>query len=180
MAHRSGAVSGYSFSLIARVGDEVGADTYRDTWAKIFGDRLSLIPALTVAFKTYVGGLGYSIILGDSFASIATLAGAPAALRQSNTWILLLSAFVLLPLALLRDLSSLAIGSVIGTAGTLYTALFILYRLFDGSYAPAGRFHELISEAARPSFLPSSAAQPLLNAKVFVLISMLATAFLAH
>ena len=47
-----GALSGYSFSLIARVGDEVGADTYRDTWAKIFGEGTSLLPALTVAFKT--------------------------------------------------------------------------------------------------------------------------------
>ena len=30
-----GGVSGYSFNLIARVGDEVGADTYKDTWAKL-------------------------------------------------------------------------------------------------------------------------------------------------
>ena len=107
-----GAASGYSFSLIARIGDEVGADTYRDSWAKIFGSRLSIIPALTIVFKTYVGGLAYSIILGDSLASIAALAGAPAALRSSNVWICLLSAFVLLPLSLMRDLSSLAIGSV--------------------------------------------------------------------
>ena len=114
-----GGVSGYSFSLIARVGDEVGADTYKDTWSKVFGDSLSIIPALTVAFKTYVGGLSYAIILGDSFSSIATLAGAPAALRSSNTWIVLLSTLVLLPLSLMRDLSSLAIGSVIGTAGAL-------------------------------------------------------------
>uniref|UniRef100_A0A7S2IT91 Amino acid transporter transmembrane domain-containing protein n=1 Tax=Haptolina brevifila TaxID=156173 RepID=A0A7S2IT91_9EUKA len=175
-----GAVSGYTFSLIARVGDEVGADTYRDTWAKIFGERLALIPALTVAFKTYVGGLGYSIILGDSFASIATLAGAPSVLCRSNVWIMLLSAFVLLPLSLLRDLSSLAIGSVIGTAGTLYTALFIMFRLFDRSYAVGGQFSAMIGETARPLFAAPSAARPLLNPSVFVLISMLATAFLAH
>ena len=130
-----GALSGYTFSLIARVGDEVGADTYRDTWAKIFGEGTSLLPALTVAFKTYVGGLAYSIILGDLFASVAKLAGLPALLQASNTWILGLSAFVLLPLALMRDLSSLAIGSVIGTAGTLYTALFIWLRKLDGTYA---------------------------------------------
>ena len=74
-----------------------------------------------------MAGLSYSIILGDSFGSIASLAGATGVLASSNFWIVALSAFVLLPLALLRDLSSLAIGSVVGTAGTLYT----------GSHAPA-------------------------------------------
>ena len=47
-----GGLSGYTFSLIARVGDEVGADTYRDTWAKVFGEKTALLPALTVAFAT--------------------------------------------------------------------------------------------------------------------------------
>jgi sodium-coupled neutral amino acid transporter 11 len=175
-----GAASGYSFNLIARVGQEVGTDTYRDTWAKIFGTRFAIIPALTIMFKTIVGGLCYAIILGDSFAAIAALAGAPKALLSSNAWIGVLSAFVLLPLCLLRDLSSLAIGSVIGTAGTIYTALFMWKRLFDGSYAAGGRFHEAIPLAARPSFTPVSAAAPLFNARIFVLVSMLATAFLAH
>lgn len=91
----------------------------RDTWSKVFGENTSLLPALTVLFKTFVGGLSYAIILGDSFSSIATLAGLPPALARSNTWIYLLSAFVLLPLSLMRDLSSLAVGSIIGTAGTL-------------------------------------------------------------
>ncbi len=175
-----GGVSGYSFSLIARVGDEMGTDTYKDTWAKIFGSRLSIIPALTIAFKTYVGGLSYSIILGDSFASIASLVGAPTLLRSSNFWICALSAFVLLPLSLLRDLSSLAIGSVIGTAGTLYTAFFIWLRLLDGSYAAGGAFHGAIAASARPHFVAASTARPLLNPSAFVLVSMLATAFLAH
>ena len=74
-----------------------------------------------------MAGLSYSIILGDSFSSIASLTGATGVLASSNFWIIALSAFVLLPLALLRDLSSLAIGSVVGTAGTLYT----------GRHAPA-------------------------------------------
>ena len=70
--------SAYSFSLIARVGDAVGAETYKDTWSKVFGERTSFLPAATVTFKTFVGGLSYAIILGDMFASIATLGGAPA------------------------------------------------------------------------------------------------------
>ena len=175
-----GGVSLYTFILIARVGNEMGTATYKDTWAKIFGSRLSIIPALTIAFKTYFGGLSYTIILGDSFASIAALLGAPNLLRASNFWICTLSAFVLLPLTLLRDMSSLAIGSVIGTAGTLYTALFIWLRLLDGSYAAGGAFHSAIAATAQPRFLAASAARPLLNPSAFVLVSMLSTAFLAH
>ena len=109
------AISGYTFSLIARLGAEVGTESYRATWAKIFGERSALLPAATVTFKTVVGALSYAIIIGDSFSSIAKLCGAPALLCRSNAWIVIMSTFVLLPLCLLRDLSSLAIGSYLGT-----------------------------------------------------------------
>jgi len=112
-------MSGYTFSTIARVGNAVGADSYRDTWAKVFGESTAIIPAFTVTFKTLCGALAYSIIVGDSFASIGKLVGGPALLASSNFMIVLLSIFVFLPLCLMRNLSSLAIGSVIGTAGTL-------------------------------------------------------------
>ena len=78
----------------ASLGAAVGTDTYRDTWAKIYGEKTVLLPDITVVFMTAVAGLSYAIILGDSFASIAKLAGAPATLHASNNCILLLSAFV--------------------------------------------------------------------------------------
>ena len=114
-------MSGYTFSTIARVGNAVGADSYRDTWAKVFGESTAIIPAFTVTFKTLCGALAYSIIVGDSFASIGKLVGGPALLASSNFMIVLLTIFVFLPLCLMRNLSSLAIGSVIGTAGTLHS-----------------------------------------------------------
>jgi len=133
-----------------------------------------------VVFMTAVAGLAYAIIIGDSFASMAALAKAPALLCKSNTWIIMLSVFVLLPLSLLRDLSSLAIGSVIGNAGTLYTALFMCLRLIDGSYKAGGKYALAIAESARPVFMAPTAAKPLMNPAIFVLISMLSSAFLAH
>lgn len=50
-----GGISGYTFSVIGRVGEAVGADTYRDTWAKIFGEKSSILPDATVVFMTAVG-----------------------------------------------------------------------------------------------------------------------------
>ena len=71
-------MSGYTFSVIARVGNAVGASSYRDTWAKVFGESSAIIPAFTVTFKTLCGALAYAIIVGDSFASIGKLVGGPA------------------------------------------------------------------------------------------------------
>jgi len=176
----TGAVSAYTFSTIARVGAGVGANTYRDTWSKVFGEKTAFIPEATVVFMTACAGLSYSIIIGDTFASIAKLAGAPAVLASSNAWILILSVFVLLPLALLRDLSSLAVGSVIGTSGTCYTALFIFKRLLDKSYAAGGKFFGAIPKEVQPAFFAPTAAKPLINSGMFVLLSMLSSAFLAH
>ena len=72
--------------------------------------------------------------------------GAPALFCRPNPWIILMSVVVLFPLSLLRDLSALAFGSVVGNAGTLFTAMFTLFRLADGSYAPGGKFHTAIAE----------------------------------
>jgi sodium-coupled neutral amino acid transporter 11 len=124
--------------------------------------------------------LSYSIIIGDSFAAVAQLCNAPAALASSNAWIVLMSGFVLLPLSLMRDMSRLAIGSVIGTCGTLYTVLFVWLRLLDGSYFAGGRFFEMLPLAGQPAFASPTLARPLLNPGIFVLLSMLPSAFGAH
>ena len=78
-------MSGYTFSVIARVGNAVGASSYRDTWAKVFGESSAIIPAFTVTFKTLCGALAYAIIVGDSFASIGKLVGGPALLASGSS-----------------------------------------------------------------------------------------------
>ena len=174
----TGSLSAYTYSLIARVGSAVGSSTYRETWTKVFSEKTAVIPDLTVIFMTLVAGLAYSIILGDMFSGVAKLLGLPAVLTLPNVWIGLLSAVVLLPLSLMKDLSSLAVGSIVGTAGTVYTMLFIFLRLFDGSYALGGKFHTAIDATLRPSFAAAGAAKPLFNPGMFVLLSMLSSAFL--
>ncbi len=125
---------------------------------------------------TYVGALSYAIILGDSAAGMAAQLGAPPLLRLPNVWIGLLTTFVLAPLCLMRDLSSLAFGSVVGTAGTLYTAAFMTLRAFDKTYQTGGAYHTAIAEPLRPQFTPGSGP----SLSMFVLLSMLSTTFLAH
>jgi len=136
-----------------------------------------VLVSAAITFMTCAAALSYAIIIGDSFSSIATLAGAPALLQRPNPCILIASVVLLLPLSLMRDLSALAVGSVLGNLGTLFTAGFTLLRLADGSYAPGGRFHTAIAAASRPAL---KASEPALGPGVFVLVSMLATAYVAH
>ncbi len=58
----------------------------------------------------------------------------------------------LLPLCLLKDLSALAFSSIVGTFGTLFTAVVFGVRYFDRSYAPGGQFYEGLCPSARGSF----------------------------
>ena len=51
-------------------------------------------------------------------------------------------------------------------------------RAMDGSYAAGGKYHTQIAKNLQPSF--AAAAGPVMNLNVFVLVSMLATACLAH
>merc|ERR1719183_495586 len=92
----------------------------------------------------------------------------------------MMSVAVLLPLSLMRDMSRLAIGLVVGTCGTLYTVLFVWLRLLDGSYFAGGRFFEMLPLAGQPAFASPTLARPLLNPGIFVLLSMLPSAFGAH
>lgn len=173
-------LSGYTFSSIARVSAAVGASSYRDAWSKVFGQRSAAFPNAAIVFKTFVGCLAYAIILGDSAASMASLAGGTGALAAPNLWIGLISTCILLPLCLLRDLSSLSVGSIIGTLGTSYTAIFMAIRCLDGSYAAGGARAALIPASARPAFSAPVGVLGGLNLKSLVLVSMLATTFLAH
>jgi len=172
-----GGVSAYSFSLLARVGEENGTGSYRETWAKLFGERSARLVDATIVIECMCAAVSFAIIIGDTFSAVAALCGAPPPLLRPNAWIVALSALVLLPLCLLRDLGSLAFGSVLGTGGTLFTAGFMLFRALDGSYAPGGRFFGALGEAGRPHFGGGSSAGPL---SACILVSLVANAFLAH
>ena len=72
---------------------------------------------------------------------------------------------------------SLAPFSLLGLGGTLYTAIFMGIRYFDGSYAPGGQFFSSLAVAARPVFNKKGTGD---LSKLSILISMLSTAYIAH
>ncbi|KAL7460619.1 hypothetical protein ACHAXS_001063 [Conticribra weissflogii] len=189
-----GLLSGYGFSLIGRVCSYTGGRSYRGAWDKTVGESTSWIPAVTCTFKTCCAILSYSMILADTIKALLMTAGIET---TRNAALLGITGTTLLPLCLLKNLSSLAPFSLMGIAGMFYTAVAMAIRYFGGAYklgsaavkggkgvkavaaVPAGKFVADVAAKFQPKFgdLGASAA---LTPNVFILICMLSTAYMAH
>lgn len=194
-----GFISGYTFSLIARVCKMTNSDTYADCWTATKGKSLAWVVALSSALDCFAGNLTFSMVLADSFRDLlstffkvgAKRTNFPAlfttleACNSRSKVLLALTATVLLPLCCVRNLSTLAPFSLVGILGLVYTLAVIGLRCFDGSYKlPDGKF--LADLGSVPSFGGiaadggASILQPLSNPKSLILVSLLSTAFIAH
>mmetsp|Transcript_9618 Transcript_9618/g.16794 ORF Transcript_9618/g.16794 Transcript_9618/m.16794 type:complete len:505 (-) Transcript_9618:132-1646(-) len=185
-----GLFSAYGFSLIGRVCSYTGGQSYRDAWSKSVGDSTSWLPAVTCTFKTCFAVLSYSMILADTIRALLMSAG----VETTRTLSLLgITGTTLLPLCLLKNLSSLAPFSLLGIAGMFYTTIAMAFRYLGGAYklgvpavkgskaaaVPAGKYLADVAANYQPKFgdLGASGA---LSPNVFILICMLSTAYMAH
>ena len=170
-----GAISAYNFSLLGRICDETGAQSYREAWDATVGKSTSWMTAFSSTFSCLGANLAYSMILADTFQNLLESVG--VILTRTQT-LLGVTGFVITPLCLLKDLSSLAPFSLLGIMGMVYTAVAMVYRYLDGSYAaPSGKFLE--SVMAQPTF-GTNGASSVLSPSSFILISMLSSAYMAH
>ena len=126
----------------------------------------------------FLASIAYSIIIGDSFSAIFRTFNFPAMMTQRTNVILLMTSLFLLPLSLLKRLNALAPFSLLGLGGTLYTAAFMTIRMLDKSYAPGGKYIASIAPALRPVFGTKGPYK--IDHMIFVLVSMLSTAYIAH
>ncbi|EED87343.1 predicted protein [Thalassiosira pseudonana CCMP1335] len=160
-----GFFSAYGFSLIGRVCSYTGGKSYRDAWSESIGENSSWIPAATCTFKTCFAVLSYSMILADTIRALLMTVG----VETTRTLALLgVTGTTLLPLCLLKNLSSLAPFSLVGVAGMFYTAVAMAIRYLGGSYK--------LGTAAFGNLGASAALSP----NTFILICMLSTAYMAH
>mmetsp|Transcript_40319 Transcript_40319/g.59256 ORF Transcript_40319/g.59256 Transcript_40319/m.59256 type:complete len:488 (+) Transcript_40319:83-1546(+) len=172
-----GAISAYTFSMIARVCAYTGANSYADAWDKTRGTSTAWIIAASSGLDCFLGNLSYSMILADTFKDL--LASIGILTTRSNA-LLGLTGVVLLPLCLVKNLSSLAPFSLLGIIGMLYTTAVIAIRFFGGAYAaPAGKFLPDLASHMQPSF-GSTGAMGAMSPKSLILICMLSTAYIAH
>mmetsp|Transcript_29434 Transcript_29434/g.53916 ORF Transcript_29434/g.53916 Transcript_29434/m.53916 type:complete len:473 (-) Transcript_29434:147-1565(-) len=172
-----GALSGYCFSLIGRVCSYTGATSYRGAWDRTLGSATSSLPAWACTLQTFSATLAYSMVLGDTFQSLMQTVGISGISR--TTTILGITSFILLPLCLLKNLSSLAPFSLLGIIGMAYTTLAMAIRYFGKSYVGGALFLDQVIPNLRPSF-GSKGAASVLNPNASILIGMLSTAYMAH
>lgn len=171
-----GAFSAYGFSLIGRVCASTSATSYREAWDKTVGQSTSWITAFSSTFSCFFANLAYSMILTDTFQNLLSSVGIAVSREKSLFGVTML----ILPLCLLKDLSSLAPFSLLGIMGMMYTAVAMGVRYFGGSYAvPNGEFLDGGASVAQPSF-GTKGAMSVLSASSFILISMLSTSYMAH
>lgn len=171
-----GAISAYTFMLIARVCKMTGATSYSDAWDKTRGTRSSWIIALSSALDCFMGNLSYSMILADSIRDLLSTLSITTTRTRSLIGV---TTLVLLPLCLVKNLATLAPFSLLGIIGMAYTSFAIGIRYFGGAYATGGRFLPDIAPALQPQF-GTVGASGVLSANSLILVCMLSTAYIAH
>ena len=163
--------------MLGRLCAITGATSYKSAWEKSVGESTAWIPGSTVIFKTFMAVLAYSMVLGDTFAALFKTIG----LSVSREVALIgLTGTVLLPLCLLKDLSSLAPFSLAGIVAMLSVLVAMAVRFFDGSYSgPDSKFAMDVAETLRPA-IGTKGASAVFSSNAFILICMLSTAYMAH
>lgn len=169
-----GIMTGYCFSLIGRVCSYTSSSTYLEAWSKSVSPRTSWMPAVGCFLVTFSSVVAFSMILSDT---LPPLFQAYLKVTLTRTQALLgVTVFPVLPLCLLKDLSSLAPFSLLGTLGMGFTAIAMGIRYFQGVYAlPDGKFLQYLE--TKPSFGQESS---IWNPNIFVLLSMLSSGFMCH
>ena len=173
-----GLVAAYSFSLIGKACEQHNASSFQDAWAKSVDPNSAWTISAGITAMCFLASIAYSIIIGDSFTSLAATFNLPAFFAKRTNIILAISTLVLYPLCSMKSLAALAPFSLLGLGGTLYTAIVMAVRYFDGSYSKGGKFFVAMAQAARPVF--NTKGSSALSSKLFVLVSMLSTSFIAH
>lgn len=141
------------------------------------GASTAWIPAVSCVVKTFFAILAYSMVLGDTFSALFKTFGLSVGREQS---LIGLTFVVLLPLCLLKNLSSLAPFSLAGIAGMLYTAVAMAVRFLDGSYSSKDSgFAMDVAESLRPA-IGDKGASAVFSSNAFILICMLSTAYMAR
>ena len=173
-----GSLSAYGFCLIGRVCALTQTTSYRDAWTRTVSASSSWIPAWSVTLKTICATLAYSMILADTFTALAQSAGIMGATKSAT--LVVITTTLLLPLCLMKNLSSLAPFSLLGSLGMIYTAVAMTIRYVTNAYVPGvGTLVTHLAPALRPRF-GTLGAKAALSPSVTILLGMLSTAYMAH
>ena len=185
-----GAFSAYTFQLYGRLTHETQAKNMGELWELTKGKSTSWIVSASTFSFCFGVAVCYSLVIGDFLSKLAMSfgSGVPALLGRRQFWILGVTLSTLAPLCNLKSLAALAPMSILGTAGSLLTALFMAIRcpaIFAGSpYSVAPGFVGKFAEAslkATPALAPQfNTFSQILSPAALIIAAMSTTAYLGH
>ncbi|CAE7254975.1 Slc38a11 [Symbiodinium pilosum] len=171
--------SAYGFVLIAQACEATGESTYTRVWARSVSESTKMLPAAACLAKAAIGCISFSMILGDCISLMLAPMNLPTVVASRDAVIFLITATVLFPLCSMKSLAPLAKFSLLGVLSNFYICTFVVLRCVDGSYRKGSAL--LAAAPAAPKFTAASGAwQTMMSPGLSVLLSILATAFLAH
>mmetsp|Transcript_44182 Transcript_44182/g.116922 ORF Transcript_44182/g.116922 Transcript_44182/m.116922 type:complete len:497 (+) Transcript_44182:125-1615(+) len=176
-----GVLLGYTFSAMGRVCHATHTKNHKEACQVVSGSNLAQFMAVVLMLKTSFTCVSYAMVIGESYSAVLRGFGLTGFFTYHYTVLIIIMLVILLPLCLQRDLSVLSYTSIVGVACEIFVVTFMQFRLADGSYAPEGKYYEIIPEPKRVSW--GDADGPDLfgfSVTTFVLLSSLATAFIAH
>lgn len=173
-----GFLAAQGFSMIGTICARTNAISYRQAWSRTVGEGTAWMPATACLMVTACSVLTYSMILADTVPSVVRVLFGVTVSR--TTALLGMTGTVLLPLCLMKQLSSLAPFSLLGILGMAFTASAMVVRYVTGAYAvPNGQLLAELTDALQPSF-GAAGWQSVFSPNSAILVSMLSTAFMAH
>lgn len=130
-------VSTYSFLMVCKAGQVTGKQVFAEIWEACYGPKWAAFPDVVIVFLNYSTCVGYIILVGDFFPEVFGSFAPKCPLADRTNAILIVTFLVLLPLAWLKDLTSLRYTSIIGVGGILYTLVAVAIRSIQ--HADEGR-----------------------------------------
>lgn len=175
-----GAISCYTFSIVGFSCEITKQKDFKGLWAVTLGEKSTYVVDLMISILCIACSVIYSGILGDVFTPLFDKAGLPAKYNIRNQNIIFLTATILLPLSLVKDLSALAFTSILGFSAIAYTVFFIVVRSLDGTYSLSSDSAKFLVDniIAKPSFDKSTMWN--FDFTSLVLASNLGLAYIAH
>lgn len=123
--------------------------TYRDAWERSVGNGGGRTVAIVNTLDPLLGILGNATIMAQSLQLI--LEGVDIHWTVVEC-LLLITVVAILPLCLMKNLSSLAPYSTAGLGAVLFALAVMVIRIFDGSYQPGGVYYGDLAPEMKPSF----------------------------
>jgi len=176
-----GFLSAYTMTVFAKLADQTGSNSISELWGKLLSEKTRWMADASVFSLCFGCCVFYSAFAGDIFGALTSAAGFTGPLGKRWAALGAVTVGCLLPLCLLEDISSLQFSSVLGVGGILYTVLFHVLRVSDGTYAVAGgALAKLLPAKALPSWPSPKFSLWAVNKGTLILVNMLCVAFLAH